>query len=72
MSIFRNNKSLPKYLTDRKWKMSAVFYFRNKRRQKGKFFKLLKGRFFVMGGPMDMIFGVLSETYDVRLLKSIT
>ena len=30
----------------------------------------LKGRFSVMGGPMDMIFGVFSETYK-RLLESI-
>ena len=35
-----------------------------------KIFNFLKGRYFVMGGPMDMIFGVFSETY-MRLLKSI-
>ena len=35
-----------------------------------KIFNFWKGRFSVMGGPMDMIFGVFSETY-MRLLKSI-
>ena len=35
-----------------------------------KIFNVLKGRFSVMGGPMDMIFGVISETY-LRLPKSI-
>ena len=35
-----------------------------------KIFNFSKGRFFVMGGPMDIIFGVFSETY-MRLLKSI-
>ena len=36
-----------------------------------KIFNFLKDRFSVMSGPMDMIFGVFSET-DVRLLKNIT
>ena len=35
-----------------------------------KIFNLLKGRFSVMGGPVDMIFGVFSETY-MKLLKNI-
>ena len=62
---------MPKYLTDRKLKMSAVFIFEIKGAKKDKIFNFLKGRFSVMGGLMDMIFGVFSETY-VRLLKSIT
>ena len=51
--------------------MSAVFFFEIKGAEKDKIFNFLKGHFFVMGGTMDMIFGVFSETY-VRLLKSIT
>ena len=69
--IFRNNKPLPKYLTNRKLKMSAVYIFEIKGAKKDKIFDFLKSRFTVMGGPMDMIFGVFSENY-VRLLKSIT
>ena len=62
---------MPKYLTDRKLKMSAVFIFEIKGAKKDKIFNFLKGRFSVMRGPMDMTFGVFSETY-VRLLTSIT
>ena len=51
--------------------MSAIFIFEIKSAKKDKIFNFLKGRFFVMGGPMDMIFGVFSEAH-VRLLKSIT
>ena len=51
--------------------MSAVYIFEIKGAKKDKIFDFLKSRFTVMGGPMDMIFGVFSETY-VRLLKSIT
>ena len=69
--IFRNNKPLPKYLTNRKLKMSAVYIFEIKGAKKDKIFDFLKSHFTVMGGPMDMILGVFSETY-VRLLKSIT
>ena len=50
--------------------MSAFLIFEIKRRQKVQNFQFLKGRFSVMRGPMDMIFGVLSKTY-VGLLKSI-
>ena len=38
---------------------------------KDKIFNSLKGRFSLMGGPMDMIFNLFSETY-VRILKRIT
>ena len=58
-------------MTDRKLKMSAVFIFEIKGAKKDKIFNFLKGRFSVMRGPMDMNFGVFSETY-VRLLTSIT
>ena len=62
---------MPKYLTDRKLKMSAVFIFEIKDAKKDKILNFLKGRFFVMGTPMDMIFGLFSDIY-VRLPKSIT
>ena len=58
-------------MTDRKLKMSTVFISEIKSVKKDKIFNFLKGRFSVMGGLMDMIFGVFSETY-VRLLTSIT
>ena len=51
--------------------MSAVFIFEIKGAKKDKIFNFSKGRFSVMGGPMDMNFGVFSETH-ARLLKSIT
>ena len=43
--------------------MSAVFIFEIKGAKKDKIFNFLKGRFSVMGGPMDMNFGVFSETH---------
>ena len=51
--------------------MSAVFIFEIKSVKKDKIFNFLNGGFFVMRSPVDMNFGVLSETY-VRLLTSIT
>ena len=62
---------MPKYLNDRKSKMSAVFIFEIKDAKKDKIFNSFKGRFFVMGAPMDMIFDLFSNT-NVRLPKSIT
>ena len=58
-------------MTDRKLKMSAVFIFEIKSAKKDKIFNFLKEGFFVMRNPVDMKFGVFSETY-VRLLRSIT
>ena len=58
-------------MTDRKLKMSVVFIFEIKDNKKDKIFNFLKGRFFVMGAPMDMIFDLFSDIY-VRLPKSIT
>ena len=60
---------MPKYLTDRKMKMPTVFVFEIKDAKKDKIFNVLKGPFFVMGAPMDMIFGLFSDIY-VRLPKS--
>ena len=49
--------------------MSAVFIFEIKGAKKNKIFNFLKDSFSVMRGPMDMIFGMFSETY-VRLIIS--
>ena len=51
--------------------MAAAFIFEIKGAKKENNFNFLKGGFSVMRGPMDMIFGVFSETY-VRLLPSTT
>ena len=51
--------------------MSTVFIFEIKDDKKDKIFNFLKGCFFVMGAPMDMIFGLSSDIY-ARLSKSIT
>ena len=50
--------------------MSGFFIFEIKRAKMDKIFNFLKDRFSVMSSPMDMIFGVFSET-NVRLLKNI-
>ena len=62
---------MPKYLTDRKLKMSAFFIFEIKRAKTDSTFNFLMDRFSVMSGLMDMIFGMFSNT-NVRLLKCIT
>ena len=51
--------------------MSRFFVFEIKRSKMDQIFNFLKDRFSVMSVPMDMIFGVFSET-DVKLLKIIT
>ena len=51
--------------------MSPVFVFEIKDAKKDKIFNSLKDSFSVMRVPMNIIFGVFSETC-VRLLKSIT
>ena len=58
MSNFQNNKPLPKYLTDRKLKMSDAFFFEIKGAKKDKIFNFLKTSFSVMRGPMDITFDV--------------
>ena len=50
--------------------MSAAYIFGIKGTKISEMFYFLKGLFSVMGGPMDMIFGVLLETF-LKLLKSI-
>ena len=62
---------MPKCLTDGKLKILAVFIFEIKGAKNDKIFDFPKSRFSLMAGPMDIIFGVFSETY-VRLLDSIT
>ena len=57
--VFRNNKPFLKYLTDRKLKMPTVFIFEIKGATKDKIFNFLKGRFSVIGDPMDVVFSVL-------------
>ena len=52
-------------------KMSSVFIFEIKGAKNDKIFNFLKGGFSVMCSPVDISFGVFSETY-VRLLKCIT
>ena len=51
--------------------MSVIFIFEIKDTKKDKIFNFLKGRFFVMGAPTDMIFGLFSDIY-VWLPKTIT
>ena len=41
--------------------MSAVVIFKINGAKKDKIFSFLRGHFFVMSGPMDMIFGLFSE-----------
>ena len=48
MLIFRNNKPLPKYLTNRKFKMSVVFIFEIKDAKMDKIINFLDGSFSVM------------------------
>ena len=48
--------------------MSTVVIFEIKGAKKDKIFNFLKDCFSVIGGPMDVIFGLFSDTY-VRLTK---
>ena len=71
IDFYKSKFPLPKYVTDRKLNMSAVFIFEIKDAKKDKIFNFLKGRFFVMDVPMDISFDLFSDIY-VRLPKSIT
>ena len=51
--------------------MLTVLIFEIESAKTDKMFNFLESHFSVMGGPVDMIFGVFSGTY-VRFLKSIT
>ena len=50
--------------------MLAILVFEINSAKKDKIFNFLKGCFFVMNGPIDIIFDMSSETY-VSLLKNI-
>ena len=51
--------------------MSTIFILEIKDTKNNKIFNFLNDRFYVMGGPMGMIFGVFTESIVsiVRLLK---
>ena len=68
--IFRNDKCLPKHLTDRKLNLLPFWDFELKGAKEDKIFKFLNRRFPVTRGPMDMILGVFLDTY-MRLLQSV-
>ena len=57
-------------MSDGKLMMSTIFVLEIKGTKSNKVFNFLNGRFSVMSGPMDMIFGVFSETI-VRFLKNL-
>ena len=57
-------------MSDEELKMSITFVLEIKSAKNNKVFNFLNDCFSVMGGPMDMIFGVFSETI-VRFLKYI-
>ena len=50
--------------------MAAFFIFEMERAKTDRIFSFLKGRFSVMGGPMDIIFVVFSKI-NVKLLKEL-
>ena len=50
--------------------MSAIFILKKEPPKKHKFFIFLKGRYFVVGGPIDMNVEVFWETY-VGFLKTV-
>ena len=50
--------------------MSAIFNLKKGSPKKKNFFIFLKGRYFVMGGSIGTIVGVLWETY-VGFLKNV-
>ena len=50
--------------------MSTIFVLEINGDKYGKIFNVLNDRFSVIGSPMDIVFGVFSDTI-VRLLKSI-
>ena len=52
--------------------MLAILVFEIKGAKKDKTFNFLKGSFFVMNGPMDVIFYMFSETYASILKNKIS
>ena len=70
--VLETKKRLSKYLTNKKWKMSAFFIFEiNKKRQNGQNFQFFKGLFLRNEWPHRYDCRCVSET-NVRLLKNIT
>ena len=61
---------MTKYLINGKLKMPRFFIFEMKHAKMDEIFNFVKNRFSVMSSPMDMIFGMFSDT-KVRLLKNI-
>ena len=57
-------------MIDEKLQMSGFFIFEIKHTKMDPIFIFLKDRFSVMSCPMDIIFGMFSETI-VRILKNI-
>ena len=49
-----SNILLSKYLIHRKFKMSAIFILKKEPPKNPQIFHVLRGRYFVMGGPIDM------------------
>ena len=59
-------------MTDKKFKMSALFVLEINGAKKAKIFNFLNGRFSILGGPMDMIFGVFLEINVRRYFLKIS
>ena len=55
------DKPLPKYLIHQKFQMSTIFFWKRNRQKNHKFFIFVKGRYFVMGGPIDMILAIFER-----------
>ena len=61
--FFKYDKPLSKYLIH-------IIFFEKGPAKKLTFFILLNGRYLIMGGPIDMNFGIFQET-SVDFLKSV-
>ena len=68
--FFKYDKPLPKYLIHWKFKMSAIFILKKEPPKNPKFFMFLRGRYFVMGEPIDMNADVFRKT-SVGFLKCV-
>ena len=70
--FFKYDKPLPKYLIHSIFNenVSNLYFEKGAAKKTQKFFRFLKGRFFVMGGPIDKNVVVFGET-SVGFLKSM-
>ena len=68
--LIKYDKPLPKYLIHLLFKMSASLILKKKPPKEHKFLIFLKGRYFVMGGSIDMNVGAFWET-SVGFKKSV-